>query len=216
MINVLIIEDHEMVRQGTERMLSEVSGIHVVGAASTGKEGLALAREKNPNVVILDFQLPDTNGLEVTRKLIRYNPEVKILIVSAMKNDIISAQLLEAGVAGYVSKESGFKEVEKAVQAINNGQRYLSANIASQLALSKTSPSNHSPFYDLSAREMEIIFLLTDGKSIDEIAKQLHIAKKTVHTYRYRIFEKLNVKNDLELFRLALKLKLIEIPMHPS
>jgi len=177
-----------MVRQGTELMLSEVPGIHVIASASTGKDGLALAREKRPNVVILDFQLPDTNGLEITRKLLRYDPDVKILIVSALKNDLISSQLLKAGIAGYVSKESQFNEVEKAVLAVQHGQRYLSSDIASQLALCKTS-SSKSPFQELSPREMEIVLLLVNGKSVDAFAGQLHIAKKTVHTYRYRIFE---------------------------
>ena len=210
MINVLIIEDHEMVRQGTERMLSEVKGIHVVGSANTGKEGLELARKMNPNVVILDFQLQDTNGLELTRKLLRYDPDVKILIVSALKNDLISAQLLEAGIAGYVSKESQFNEVEKAVLAVHHGQRYLSADIASQLALGKTTGLK-SPFQELSAREMEIVLLLVNGKNIDLIAKQLHIAKKTVHTYRYRIFEKLNIKTDLELLKMALQANIVQV-----
>lgn len=212
MIKVLLIEDHEMVREGTERLLSEAKGIQVVGAASTGHEGLALAREKSPEIVILDFQLPDMNGLEVTRKLLRYDPDIKVLVVTAMKNDTLSARLLDSGVSGYISKEQGYSELEKAIRAIHSGQRYLSPDIASQLALSKTSQKgNASAFDTLSSREMEIVLLLADGMSIENIAKHLFIAKKTVHTYRYRIFEKLKIKSDLELLRLAVQNGIIRI-----
>lgn len=200
-----------MVRQGTEKLLSDASGINVVGSASTGKEGIALAREKSPEVVILDFQLPDTNGLEVTRKLLRYDPDIKILIVTALKNDTISARLLEVGVTGYISKERGYNELEQAIRAIALGQRYLSADIASQLALSKATNSGKTPFDTLSAREMEIVLLLANGMNIEGIANHLFIAKKTVHTYRYRIFEKLNIKTDLELLRLAIKNGIIKV-----
>src|SRR3990167_10894575 len=133
MIHVLLIEDHALVRQGIRLMLAAIKGVQLVGEASTGEEGLALTREKEPGVVILDFRLPDTNGLEVARKLLRRTPDVKILMVTAMSNDLLLTRLLEVGVKGFMTKEGDSTELERAIRVIHSGQRYLSHAIASQV-----------------------------------------------------------------------------------
>lgn len=205
MIKVLLIEDHEIVRDGIEQLLEKAEGIRIIGATSTGKEGITIAREQHPDVVILDFQLPDSNGLEVIRKLLRYRPEIKILILTANQNESLALQLLEAGAAGYLSKEQGYRELTQAIQAIFQGHRYISADMARVLALRNVEPNKKIAFDELSPKEMEVVLLISNGLTAEETANHLHIATKTVHSYRYRIFEKLNVKNDLELLRLALK-----------
>ncbi len=204
MINVLLIEDHVLIRRGMRLMLEQVKGIRIVGEASTGEEGLALRREKEPDVVMLDFQLPDTNGLELARKLLRRDPEIKIFVVMAMEWKLLPMRLLEVGVRGFISKSSDSRELERAIRAVHSGQRYISSAIASRLALSKTTATK-SPFDQLSHRQMEVLLLLAKGMKAEEIAKQLHITTKTFNSHRYRMFDKLGVKNDVELIKLAVQ-----------
>lgn len=211
MINVLLIEDHVMVRQGIHLMLDNIKGVRIVGEASTGEEGLKLRREKEPDIVILDFQLPDTNGLEVARKLLRRDPDVKILIVTAMDSEILPTRLLEAGVKGFMTKNSNSEELERAIRAIHSGQRYLSPAIASKMVLSKTAGKGDSPFDKVSKREMEVLLLLAKGMKAKEIATQLFITTKTVNAFRYRMFRKLGVTNDIGLIRLAAQYGLVQI-----
>ncbi len=170
MINVLLIEDHVLIRRGMRLMLEQVKGIRIVGEASTGEEGLALRREKEPDVVMLDFQLPDTNGLELARKLLRRDPEIKILVVTAMEGELLPMRLLDVGVRGFITKSSDSGELERAIRAVHSGQRYISSAIASRLALSKTTPTK-SPFDQLSHRQMEVLLLLAKGMKAEEIAK---------------------------------------------
>lgn len=209
MINILLIEDHVLVRQGICLMLSAIKGIRIVGEASTGEEGLVMKQEKNPDAVILDFYLPDTNGLEVAKKMLRRDSSIKILVITAMKSELLPLQLLEAGVHGFITKCSSSSELEQAIRAIHSGQRYLSPHIATQLALSKASGS--SPFSQLSKREMEVLLLLTKGISVKDIASQLFITAKTVNGYRYNMFEKLHVNNDIGLIKLAMQYGLLDI-----
>ncbi|ATN85366.1 response regulator [Coxiella burnetii] len=210
MINVLLIEDHVLIRRGMRLMLEQVKGIRIVGEASTGEEGLVLRREKEPDVVMLDFQLPDTNGLELARKLLRRDPEIKILVVTAMEGELLPMRLLDVGVRGFITKSSDSGELERAIRAVQSGQRYISSAIASRLALSKTTPTK-SPFDQLSHRQMEVLLLLAKGMKAEEIAKQLHITAKTVNSHRYRMFDKLGVKNDVELIKLAVQYGVIDI-----
>ena len=180
MINVLFIEDDEIVRQGVRLILAGVHGISVIGEASTGKEGLALARSKKPDVLLLDFKLPDTNGFALARKLLRYLPDTKLLVLTGMKGNLLPARLLKMGVSGYLTKESSAGELEQAIRQVNSGQRYLSPDIANQLALNKVVGSGAAPFDQLSEREMEVLLLLAEGLNPEVIAKQLCITSKTV------------------------------------
>lgn len=211
MIKVLLIEDHDIVREGTEQLLARQKGFSVIGSTSTGKDGLQLAREKSPDITVLDFQLPDINGLEVAHKLLQYNPDMKILILTAHASEDLAIKLLEAGVAGYLSKECSYNELDRAIRTIHHGQRYISSDMASKLALRRTSPTGKSAFDELSTREMEVALLIANGLDVEAIANRLHLSKKTVHSYRYRIFGKLGIQSDLELLRLSLKHKIVEL-----
>lgn len=212
MIDVLLIEDHVLIRCGMRLMLEQIKGIRIVGEASTGEQGLILRRDKEPNVVILDYRLPDTNGFKLAKKFLRQDPDVKILVVTAMENELLPVQLLEAGVRGFITKSSDSNELEYAIRAVNSGQRYISSVVASQLALRKSTAA--LPFDNLSNRQMEVLLLLSKGMKTEEIAKKLHISTKTVNSHRYRMFEKLNVGNNIELIKLALQYGVIEIENH--
>jgi len=211
LIKLILIDDHTLVRTGMRHMLEEVSDIHVLGEASTGEEGIRLARRLQPDVIILDFRLPDLTGLEVTQKLIQSNADFKILIVSAAMNDLFPFRLLEAGARGYLTKDTQKEELVDAVKLIHSGQRIINPKIASRLALAKIDYKTDSAFGLLSEQEMEVMKMLIRSVSIKDIGEHLNISTKTVHSYRSRIFKKLNVKSDIGLALLAIRHGLITL-----
>ncbi len=211
MIKIVLIEDHLLVRAGIRQMLKEVKGMQVVGEAATGLEGVQVVKDLCPEVVILDFKLPDISGLEVTHKLLRIQPDIKILIVTSAINDLFPFRLLEAGVQGYLTKGSSRDELIKAVKTVALGQRVISPEIASRLALAKIDYKTNSSFNSLSDREMEVMLMVIRGVSVRNIARKLHLSGKTIHSYRSRIFEKLNVKNDVALTLMAVQHGIIEL-----
>ncbi len=211
MIKIVLIEDHLLVRAGIRQMLKEVKGMQVVGEAATGLEGVQVVKDLRPDVVILDFKLPDISGLEVTHKLLRIQPDIKILIVTSAINDLFPFRLLEAGVLGYLTKGSTREELIKAVKTVALGERVISPEIASRLALAKIDYKTNSSFNSLSDREMEVMLMVIRGVSVRTIARKLHLSGKTIHSYRSRIFEKLNVKNDVALTLMAVQHGIIEL-----
>ncbi|WP_423062781.1 response regulator [Candidiatus Paracoxiella cheracis] len=212
MIRVLLIEDHEIVRQGLNVLLAKARGIEVIGEATTGQEGLKLLKDKRPNVVVLDFRLPDSDGLVLVQKLVRFDPDIKILILTAMVNEHLAQRLLAAGAHGFLTKTHSITELESALRRVHSGQRYLSPDMAQQLALQRVRPQQpRNPFDILSKREMQIVLLIAQGLKPKAIAKQLFISPKTVNAYRYRLYDKLKVNTDVALISLAIKHGLVEV-----
>lgn len=206
MISVLLIDDHKLIRVGIRKILEESAGITVAGEAESGEEGLRLAREHKPDVVLLDVNMPGIGGIEALRKLKAYDPDVRVIVVSVHAEEPMPSKMLEAGADGYMSKNRAADEVLAAVQKVSQGERYLTADIAQQLALGRFGGgSQASPFDQLSEREMQVMLLVTRGRSIQDISDQLALSPKTVSTYRYRIYEKLDVHNDVELTRFAMR-----------
>jgi len=197
-------------------MLQEVKGITVVGDSGTGKEGIELVRRLSPDLVILDLKLPDQSGLEVTQKILRINPDIRILIVSSVVNDLSLFRLLEAGAQGYLTKETKAEELIQAIKSISAGQRVISPQLAKRLALAKVDYKKDNLFADISEREMEVMMMVIRGISVKEMAEKLSISHKTVHSYRSRIFEKLNVKSDLAVTLLAIHHGLIVLEDSPD
>ena len=204
MIKVVLVDDHALVRSGIREMLHNTKGISVIGDAGTGREGIELVRRLTPELVILDVKLPDQNGLEVTQKLVRINPDIKILVVSSIINDLFIFRLLEAGASGYLTKDTKQEELVQAIQSIYNGIRVISPQLAKRLALAKTDFKKSNLFAEISEREMEVMMMVIRGVSVKDMADKLNISHKTVHSYRSRIFEKLNVKTDLAVTLLAI------------
>ena len=209
-INVLLADDHDLVRTGIRNFLNGESGIKVVGEANTGEDAVKIARKTNPHVVLMDVKMPGIGGFEATRKLLRINPDLKVLVVTSCENDIYPARLLQIGAAGYITKGSTMEEMVQAIRTVNIGQRYISPDIANRLAFKHVSVQEDSPFDALSERELQVMLMITKGSKVQDIADNLCLSPKTVNSYRYRIFEKLDVKNDVELTLMALRHGLVE------
>ena len=186
-------------------MLAEASGIKVVGEASSGEEAVRKARELMPSVVLMDIKMPGIGGLGATKRLLRVNPDIKILIVTVCDDDLFPSRLLQAGANGYLTKGASMAEMIQAIRAVSVGQRYISPDIAKQLAFRHLDHRSEQPFETLSERELQVMLMITKGIKVQEISNDLCLSAKTINTYRYRIFDKLAIKNDVELTHMALK-----------
>lgn len=205
MIRILLVDDHELVRSGIAALLNGAEGISVVGVADSGEAALNLMAAASADVVLMDVNMPGIGGFEACRRILQRDPKVKIIAISVYNDGPIPHQLLKLGVMGFISKGSSFEEMVFALKKVMSGKRYLCAEVANNLALQGLTGNTESPFEKLSQRETEVVNLILQGKSIQEMADMLVISNKTVNTYRYRLYDKLNVKNDVELTRLAVK-----------
>lgn len=214
MITVLVADDHAMVRTGIARMLDDADDISVIAEASNGEEAIRRARELKPDIVLMDIRMPGMGGLEATRKLQQLVPDTRIIAVSALEQEPMPSRLLKAGAWAYLTKggDNSGQEVLTAVRQVASGRRYLSPSIAQALALRNYDENAVSPFDALSEREIQISLMISNGLRVQDIADTLHIQAKTVNSYRYRIFEKLDVNGDVALTLLAIRHGLIEAP----
>jgi two-component system invasion response regulator UvrY len=209
-IKILLIDDHELVRIGIKRLLQDVQGIKVVGEASTGEEAVKAAKELIPDVALMDVQMPGIGGLEATRKMVRHNPDIKVIALTIYNDEPYPSRLLQAGAVGYITKGCDADEMIRAIRTVHSGQRYISSEIAQQLALKRFTKAEESPLDILSERELQIMLMITSGQKVQDISSKLCLSPKTVNSYRYRIFEKLAIHSDVELTLLAIRLGLVE------
>jgi two-component system, NarL family, invasion response regulator UvrY len=205
LINVLLVDDHELVRTGIRKILDEVKGIKVVGEAETGEEAVQFCRKEEPDVVLMDMNMPGIGGLEATKKIIRYAPDTKVIVLTVHSEDPFPTKVMQMGAAGYLTKGAGPDEMVNAIRAVNSGQRYITPDIAQQMALNQFKSLEENPFNSLSEREFQIMLLITRGEKVPDISEQLVLSTKTINSYRYRMFEKLKVSNDVELTHLAIR-----------
>jgi two-component system, NarL family, invasion response regulator UvrY len=209
MIKVLLVDDHELVRTGIRRILEEAGDIEVVGEAADGDEALRMARRLGPNVVLMDINMPGMGGIEATRRMIRLEPDAKIIALTVLDDDPFPARLSEAGAVGYLSKGCPAAEMIEAVRTVYRGMPYIAASVARKHMLAGWQGATATPFEELSSREMQVAMMILEGQRTPEISDALSLSPKTVSTYRQRIYEKLNVKTDVELTRLAYRHGLI-------
>ncbi len=213
MTQILVADDHDLVRMGIVRMLEDVPGFSVVGEAKTGEEAVALARSHKPDVVLMDVKMPGIGGLEATKKILTYSDSIKIIAVTSLSDDMFPERLMKAGASGYVTKGANFDEMIDAINTVMAGNLYMSNNVAQQLALRNFSgnKAQTSPFEQLSGRELQTAILIANGAKVQTIADTFCVSPKTINSYRYRIFEKLNIHSDVELTLLAVKHKILDI-----
>ena len=211
MIRILIVDDHHLVRVGTCRVLADIEGLEMIGEASTGEEAVEMVKDLKPDVVLMDIQMPGIGGLEATRRCLRIDPELKIIILTVHQGEPYPSKLMRAGAHGYLTKHASVDEMVLAIKKVVAGQRYMSAEIAQQLALRPFSQDDvATPFELLSNREMQIALMVIEGHRVPDISRSLSLSPKTVNSYRYRLFEKLGVSNDVGLTKLAIKHHIIE------
>jgi DNA-binding NarL/FixJ family response regulator len=204
---ILVVDDHDLVRMGIVRMLADVNGFQVIGDAKSGEEAVSKARIAMPDVVLMDVKMPGMGGLEATKKLLALNPQIKVIAVTACDDDLYPTRLMQAGAVGYVTKGAEFSEITNAISKVMRGDLYMSNSVAQQLALKTFGgvSNNDSPFEKLSQRELQTAMLIANGQKVNDIATTFSVSPKTVNSYRYRIFEKLNINSDVELTLLAVK-----------
>lgn len=198
-IRVLLVDDHQLVRDGLHSRLGETPGIEVVGEAGTGQEALALAASLQPDLVLLDIGLPDMSGLDVAAKLGEVAPGTRALMLSMYDNREYVLSALRAGAAGYVLKDATSKEIIAAIRAVAAGASYCSASLTTALATGGSEPPT------LTEREREILILVAKGNSNKRIAQQLDVSVRTVETHRLNLRKKLGIETPAGLIRYALQ-----------
>ena len=205
MIRVLLVDDHKLFRMGLRKLLQDCKGINVIAEADSGESAIRIARDERPNVVLMDICMPGIGGLEATRRIVRMEFDIKVIAVTACDEEPFPMQILRAGASGYLSKGVSSDELVTAIRRVFLGKRYLSSDIAQDLAVSAFDNRPESPFEQLSNREMQIMMMVVNCHKVNAISCDLHLSPKTVNSYRYRIFEKLNVSSDVELVLMAVR-----------
>ncbi|MCB1787081.1 MAG: UvrY/SirA/GacA family response regulator transcription factor [Chromatiaceae bacterium] len=211
MIRIVLVDDHDLFRAGVRSILQTQEGMVVVGEYSNGEDVVKAVRADPPDLILMDVNMPGIGGIEATRKILHMAPSVKIIAVTVLSDDPFPNQLLDAGARGYISKGSGSDEMLEAIRMVMRGQHYISSDVAQKLTLANfRNRGESSPLSTLSAREMQVMMMITRGQGTQQISDALFLSPKTVSTYRHRLYEKLDVSNDVELTHLAIRHGLLE------
>ena len=205
-IQVVIVDDHDLVRFGFKSLLGAQSGIDVVATLSSGEEAIAWCRDNkgNVDVVLMDVNMPGIGGIEATHRISKSWPDIGIIIVTVHDDGPLPKQLLNGGARGYLTKGNGVEEMITAIKDVHNGKHYIAKDIAQKLALSVL-PGETSLIDTLSMRETQVLMMIAQGTRTQEISEILNLSPKTISTYRKRLYEKLDVSSDIEMLHLAMK-----------
>ena len=200
-----------LVRTGIKLILGTTPNIKVIGEADSGEEAVDWCRKKQCDVILMDMVMPGIGGLEATKKILRYNPDAKIIVLTIQTEEPYPTKIMQAGASGFLTKGAEPEEMIRAIKDVASGKRFISPSVAQQIALSNVSSiDTESPFESLSERELQITEMIAKGLKAGDIAERLNLSPKTVNSYRYRIFDKLNLKGDVELTRLAIRCGIVE------
>jgi two-component system, NarL family, response regulator LiaR len=210
MIRVVFVDDHEMVRIGVSAYLSAQPDIEVVGEAADGKKGVELALELRPDIILMDLVMKEMDGIEATRQIIEAWPDAKVIIVTSFLDDEKVYPALEAGATSYMLKTSKADEIANAVRATYHGQSVLEPEVTGKMMVKMRQKHQHLPHEELTSREMEILMLMAQGKTNQDIADELYIALKTVKTHVSNILSKLIVQDRTQAVIYAFKHSLIK------
>ncbi len=210
MIRILLVDDHELVRSSLKLMLNDTDTLQVIGEAESGEDAIRAARELNPDIILIDLNMPGMGGFEAIARLLRHKPALKILILSAYTSGLVPARLLDMGAAGYLSKRASREEMLQAIQAVYAGSRYIDPAMAEVIAsFHMAAQNNPSPLLQLNERELQILLLIVSGMKRGDIAKSLYLSKKTISGYIANVLKKLGVKTDAEAVRMVIESGLI-------
>ena len=207
-IRIILADDHAIVRSGLARLLQQQEGVEIVGQADNGTSAVALARKLLPDIVIMDIGMPDLNGIEATRQIVKESPQVKVIGLSMHSSKRYIREMFKAGASGYLLKNCPFEELTEAVKVVLAGKSHISPSISTAIIgdyVSGAVDDKSSVFSILTEREREVLQLLAEGKTTKQIAECLHISPKTVEAHRLKIMSKLNIDNIAQLTKYAIQ-----------
>ena len=208
-MKVLIADDHAVVRRGLKQILSEERDITVVGEAKNGHEALEMSRRLEWDVAVVDYAMPGRSGVELLKEIKRHHPKRPVLVLSMYPEEWHAVQVLRAGGAGYLSKETATEELMTAIRKVVKGGRYVSPALAEKLASGLAPDQARAPHETLSDREYRVLWLLASGKPISKIAQEMFLSPSTISTYRTRILRKLGLANNAQLVQYAVQHQLV-------
>jgi len=206
-IKVLLADDHRIVREGVCSLLGNEPDMEIVGEAEDGRQALELVSELLPDVIVMDITMPNLNGVDATRQIIRNSPNIKVVALSIHSSRAFVADMLKAGASGYVLKESPFDELVGAIRRVVAGEKHLSPKVAGVVVsdyVERLSKVNESPLDALTPREREVLQLIGEGKNTKEIATRLHVGTKAIEANRRKIMEKLDAHSIAELVKISI------------
>jgi two-component system invasion response regulator UvrY len=210
MISVLLTDDHALVRSGIRRLLEDSGRVEIIGEAESGEEGVRLAQELKPDVILMDVSMPGIGGVEACRRILQRRPEQKIIVLTIHNEQTFPKRMLEIGARGYLTKECGVQEMLSAIDQVYRGGAYIAPTIAQQLALSLLPGNEANPIDRLSRREFQVMLMISHGLTNAEISDKLCLSPKTVSTYRLRLLEKLGAQNEVDLIKIAVAQGMVE------
>lgn len=206
MIRVVVADDHGIVREGLCSLLKSESDIEVVGEAENGNEAVELCKKLNPDVVVMDYEMPELDGLEATRRISTLGLKTKVLVLTMYDRDDFAKRFIDAGASGYLPKKTTFKELPLAVRKVASGSVYITVSSTHH---NVDSTHSNDPDKELSEREFQVFIKLAKGEELKDIADELGLGYSTVRTYKARILEKLELRNSSDITRLAMSRGLI-------
>lgn len=214
-INILVVDDHSLVREGIIAMLSGVESFNIIGDAASGEESITKVESLSPDVILMDINMPGLNGIETSKVLLNDNPDLKIIILSMDVTQEYISEAIKAGVYGYLAKDSKKDVLIQAIRKVNSGEQYFGERVSEVIFKGFYSQSKGEKIAkqnkDLSKREVEVLKLIAEGMSNRDIADKLFISIRTVDAHRNHIMQKLNLKSTAELVKYAIKEQIIEL-----
>jgi len=209
-INVIVVDDHAIVREGVKKLLAETTDIRVRHEAANGNDAIKLCRDEPFDVLVLDISMPDKNGIDVLKQVKKEHPSSIVLMFSMHPEEHYAIRALKAGASGYLNKQCSPKELITAIRQVASGLKYISPSLAQQLANHIDEEHQAEPHTSLSDREYQTLVMIASGKAVSVIAKELSLSVKTISEYRSRLIFKMKLKNNAELTHYAIKNQLIE------
>ncbi|MCH8618785.1 response regulator transcription factor [Undibacterium sp. TS12] len=209
-INVLVVDDHAVVREGVKSIISNTTDIAVIAEAETGLEAIRLSRQFDFEVMLLDIALPDKNGIDVLKQIKSEKPGIAVLMFSIHREDQYAIRALKAGASGFLNKQCHSSKILEAIRQVARGMKYISTELAQELANNLNQDNEDAPHKSLSDREFQTMTLIASGKSVSDIAKELSLSVKTISEYRSRILLKMKLRHNAELTHYAIKNQLVD------
>ena len=210
MIRILIADDHAVVRRGLRQIVADFADLRVAGEAQNAHEVLELVRSHPYDLLVLDLHLPDRDGLDLLHEVKQSYPKLPILVLSMYPEDQFGMRVLKAGAAGYLTKETAPEELVKAIRKVHGGGHYVSAALAERMAVALHQDTDRPVHETLTDREYQVLCRIASGKTVSQIAEELHLSVKTISTYRTRILVKMRLKSNAELTHYSIRHGLVD------